>query len=63
LNYQSTSYHDAVSVRRILGLRPAPEFMAWLESFGIYRNGQLAVGCQQRLLDRLSSVVAADLSK
>jgi ethanolamine ammonia-lyase large subunit len=30
LNYQSTSFHDALYVRRILGLKPAPEFEAWL---------------------------------
>jgi ethanolamine ammonia-lyase large subunit len=31
LNYQSTSFHDALYVRRVLGLRPAPEFEAWIE--------------------------------
>ena len=31
LGYQSTSFHDAQYVRRVLGLRPAPEFEAWLE--------------------------------
>ncbi|MGA2216746.1 MAG: ethanolamine ammonia-lyase subunit EutB [Terracidiphilus sp.] len=30
LNYQSTSFHDALYLRRILGLKPAPEFEAWL---------------------------------
>ncbi len=30
LNYQSTSFHDALYVRRVLGLRPAPEFEEWL---------------------------------
>jgi ethanolamine ammonia-lyase large subunit len=30
LNYQSTSFHDALYVRRLLGLRAAPEFEAWL---------------------------------
>ncbi|MDR3153372.1 MAG: ethanolamine ammonia-lyase subunit EutB [Deltaproteobacteria bacterium] len=35
LNYQSTSYHDVCWVRKLLGRRPAPEFEAWLESFGI----------------------------
>ncbi|HUA22126.1 MAG TPA: ethanolamine ammonia-lyase subunit EutB [Bryobacteraceae bacterium] len=29
LNYQSTSFHDALYVRSIFGLRPAPEFEAW----------------------------------
>jgi ethanolamine ammonia-lyase large subunit len=32
LNYQSTSFHDALYLRRLLGLRPAPEFEAWLTS-------------------------------
>ena len=31
LNYQSTSFHDALYIRRVLGLRPAPEFETWLE--------------------------------
>jgi ethanolamine ammonia-lyase large subunit len=31
LHYQSTSFHDALYVRSILGLKPAPEFEAWLE--------------------------------
>lgn len=44
LNYQSTSYHDAVAMRRLFGLRPAPEFAAWLEERGIFRNGELAPG-------------------
>ena len=38
LNYQSTSYHDALAARRLLGLRPAPEFLAWLQEKGIYRD-------------------------
>jgi ethanolamine ammonia-lyase large subunit len=42
LNYQSTSYHDAAGVRQLLGLRPAPEFLAWLEEHGVFRDGRLA---------------------
>jgi ethanolamine ammonia-lyase large subunit len=34
LNYQSTSFHDALGVRRLFGLRPAPEFDAWLGARG-----------------------------
>ena len=30
LNYQSTSFHDALYLRSVLGLKPAPEFEAWL---------------------------------
>jgi ethanolamine ammonia-lyase large subunit len=43
LNYQSTSYHDAAGVRQIFGLKPAPEFLAWLEERGMFRNGELAL--------------------
>jgi ethanolamine ammonia-lyase large subunit len=43
LNYQSTSYHDALAVRRILNLRPAPEFLAWLQDKGIYRENEPAL--------------------
>ncbi|GAB6111597.1 ethanolamine ammonia-lyase subunit EutB [Desulfomicrobium salsuginis] len=35
LNYQSTSFHDAAYLRKLLGRRPAPEFAAWLESSGV----------------------------
>ena len=41
LNYQSTSFHDAASVRQLLGLRPAPEFEAWLEEMGLMKDGRL----------------------
>src|SRR5713101_4687605 len=42
LNYQSTSYHDALAVRKIFKLRPAPEFLAWLEEVEIFHNQQPA---------------------
>ena len=35
LNYQSTSFHDALFARQLLGLRRAPEFEAWLRQQGI----------------------------
>lgn len=35
LNYQSTSFHDALVLREVLGLQRAPEFEAWLQSMGI----------------------------
>src|SRR5437764_1102538 len=43
LNYQSTSYHDALAMRRLFHLRPAPEFLEWLEIEGMYRNSQPAM--------------------
>lgn len=41
LNYQSTSFHDIASVREVLGLRPSPDFEAWLEKMGLWQNGRL----------------------
>lgn len=41
LNYQTTAYHDTATVRQLLGLRPAPEFEAWMETMGIMENGRL----------------------
>lgn len=35
LNYQSTSFHDALYVRSVLSLRPAPEYESWLIAQGI----------------------------
>src|SRR5437867_13069786 len=34
LNYQSTSYHDIPTLRRLLHKRPTPEFDAWLDAAG-----------------------------
>jgi ethanolamine ammonia-lyase large subunit len=44
LNYQSTSYQDAVAAREIFARRPAPEFEAWLERQGWWRDGALEAG-------------------
>jgi ethanolamine ammonia-lyase large subunit len=38
LNYQSTSFHDALYVRQVLGLRPAPEFEQWLQQQQIFNT-------------------------
>ncbi len=38
LNYQTTSFHDALYVRQVLGLRPAPEFEEWLAKMQILRQ-------------------------
>ncbi len=43
LNYQSTSFHDALYLRQALGLKRAPEFEAWLARIGVTDGaGQLA---------------------
>ncbi|EHY78783.1 MULTISPECIES: ethanolamine ammonia-lyase subunit EutB [Pseudomonadaceae] len=46
LNYQTTSFHDALYARKVLGLRAAPEFEQWLAHMGIFqqRDGQLRLG-------------------
>ena len=41
LNYQTNAYHDAATIREILGLRPIKEFELWLEKMGIMENGRL----------------------
>ena len=38
LNYQTTSFHDALYARRVLGLKPAPEFEEWLTRMGIFKD-------------------------
>jgi ethanolamine ammonia-lyase large subunit len=57
LNYQSTSFHDALYVRRLLGLRPAPEFEAWLAAVGITEKpGRLRAAPPARLIAALPSL-------
>jgi ethanolamine ammonia-lyase large subunit len=49
LNYQSTSFHDALYLRRVLGLRPAPEFEAWSQA-GMEAGRMKELGVQGMLL-------------
>lgn len=39
LHYQSTSFHDALYLRQLLNLRPAPEFEAWLQHMNLSDDG------------------------
>jgi ethanolamine ammonia-lyase large subunit len=58
LNYQSTSYHDALAARRLFQLRPAPEFLAWLQNSGIYRDAEpasLDPAARRQLMQHLES--------
>jgi ethanolamine ammonia-lyase large subunit len=61
LNYQSTSFHDALYLREALGLRRAPEFEAWLERMGIAdAQGRLLAGAgRARPLLGLAEAVGA----
>ncbi|MBV8048547.1 MAG: ethanolamine ammonia-lyase subunit EutB [Paludibacterium sp.] len=56
LNYQSTSFHDALYLRQVLGLKRAPEFDAWLERM------QLA-GADGRLLPPGASAALMDMTR
>jgi ethanolamine ammonia-lyase large subunit len=58
LNYQSTSYHDALAARRLFHLRPAPEFLAWLQSIRIFHGTEpalLEASARRDLLQGLES--------
>ena len=44
LSYQSSSFHDALYLRRALGKRPAPEFAAWLERMGLADRDGTMIG-------------------
>jgi ethanolamine ammonia-lyase large subunit len=51
LNYQSTSFHDALYIRKMLGLRPAPEFEQWLIKQEIMNaDGMLIADSRNKLL-------------
>lgn len=60
LNYQSTSFHDALYARSVLGLRRAPEFESWLERMGLadQRGDLLGNGSDQKLLPAASAWLA-----
>ncbi|CAN5257823.1 ethanolamine ammonia-lyase subunit EutB [soil metagenome] len=57
LHYQSTSFHDALYLREVLGLRPAPEFEAWLEEIGLAEDGRIRERAPLRLAaDRMPAL-------
>lgn len=60
LNYQSTSFHDQLYIRDLLGLKRAPEFEVWLEAHGLTgADGRLAAKPGEgRLLASLAELAA-----
>jgi ethanolamine ammonia-lyase large subunit len=60
LNYQSTSFHDALFVRKLLGLRRAPEFEAWLHAAGITDEHGVLLPTGWRTMPALALAVAED---
>ncbi len=61
LNYQSTSFHDALYLREVMGLKRAPEFEAWLEKMRITdQQGRLReLPSQHTLLRALTDMTQA----
>ena len=61
LNYQSTSFHDALAVRKLFNLKPAPEFLEWLNEMRIYDGDQprgLTSDARNQLVAGLQSVIS-----
>jgi ethanolamine ammonia-lyase large subunit len=56
LGYQSTSFHDALYVREILGLRPAPEFERWLQEMGVMDDANRLLPARGRVLQLVEGV-------
>ena len=53
LNYQSTSFHDALVLRELFGLKRAPEFEAWLQGVGVTgADGRLLPAAAQGALSQ-----------
>jgi len=61
LNYQSSSFHDALYLRELLGLKRAPEFEAWLQAMDITgTNGKpRPISCGNPLLLGLPQLATA----
>jgi len=66
LNYQSTSFHDALAARRLFNLRPAPEFLAWLEEMGVYRDNEpatISAPARRQLMQSLEASLSSEQKK
>jgi ethanolamine ammonia-lyase large subunit len=54
LNYQSTSFHDALYLRNVLSLKPAPEFEQWLVRQGIVdKAGKVVLQTDPKILNQM----------
>lgn len=57
LNYQTTSFHDALYTRQLLGLTPAPEFALWLSENSIYTQSQNSIYWSDKPSSLLSGII------
>lgn len=58
LNYQTTSFHDALYLRQLLGLKPAPEFDAWLAEQGIFKQNNNQIQWADQMPSQFSKLLA-----
>jgi ethanolamine ammonia-lyase large subunit len=63
LNYQSTSFHDALYIRDLFGLKRAPEFDNWLVHAGLADGTFRLAGNAGLLPDFASRLIEADVSR
>jgi ethanolamine ammonia-lyase large subunit len=60
LNYQSTSFHDALAVRKLFNLKPAPEFLQWLQRMEIFKGNEPALmdgRLRKQLFERFDAIL------
>ncbi|RFS35974.1 ethanolamine ammonia-lyase subunit EutB [Acinetobacter sp. SWAC5] len=57
LNYQTTSFHDALYIRQLLGLEPAPEFAVWLEQQGILKQQAQQLNWPSQMPDQFARLL------
>ncbi|WP_151690620.1 ethanolamine ammonia-lyase subunit EutB [Acinetobacter junii] len=57
LNYQTTSFHDALYLRQLLGLKPAQEFAVWLEQQGIFKQQNAQICWSDHMPDQFSRLL------
>lgn len=57
LNYQTTSFHDALYLRQLLGLQPSPEFSLWLEQQGILKQQQQQIHWAEQMPAQFSRLL------
>ena len=58
LNYQTTSFHDALYLRQLLGLKPAPEFQNWLEQQGIMQQSNRQIQWADKMPSQFANLLS-----
>ena len=57
LNYQTTSFHDALYLRQLLGLKAAPEFDAWLAQQGIFKQQNNLIQWSEQMPEKFAKLL------